>query len=146
MIEETGIVIPVIRRNLCLEMLFSVAITFSREMSEKRIDKTTLWFFIIWLYFTITYYTKSMKILENFDTQMKFSDPHRTTTSNKELDNHHETMAANYEVLADIYHQNKDYVRALEYYNKALHIFETVTPRIPICLQRSPSSKISSRC
>jgi tetratricopeptide (TPR) repeat protein len=47
-------------------------------------------------------------------------------------------MASNYEVLADINYQNKDYTRALEYYNKALNIFETITPRIPICLQRSP--------
>jgi tetratricopeptide (TPR) repeat protein len=86
----------------------------------------------------IAYCTKSMVILENFDTQMIFSDPHGTPASSKELDNHHETMAANYEVLADINYQRRDYARALEYYNKALNIFETITPRIPICLQRSP--------
>jgi tetratricopeptide (TPR) repeat protein len=86
----------------------------------------------------MTYCKKSMKILENLDTQMVFSDPHQTTASNKELDNHHETIAANYEVFADIDYQNGNYLRALDYYKKALNIFETITPRIPICLQRSP--------
>jgi tetratricopeptide (TPR) repeat protein len=85
------------------------------------------------------YCKKSMYILENCDGQMIFSDPNETMASKKELDNHHETMAANYGVFADIYYQNKDYALALEYYNRALNIFETITPRIPICLQRSPS-------
>jgi hypothetical protein len=52
----------------------------------------------------MAYCKKSMDILGNFDSQMIFSDANGTIASNKELDNHHETIAANYGVFADIYY------------------------------------------
>jgi tetratricopeptide (TPR) repeat protein len=84
------------------------------------------------------YCNESMNILKQFDSEIIFDSHYRTKTSNNEIDNHYETIAANYEVFADIYYNEKNYVLALEFYQKAQEIFETITPRIPICLQRSP--------
>jgi len=86
----------------------------------------------------IFYCKKSMDILKQCDTEIIFDSHYQTTASNNEIDNHHETMAANYEVFADVYYKEKNYVLALKYYQKAQKIFETITPKIPICLQRSP--------
>ncbi|CAF4032263.1 unnamed protein product [Rotaria sp. Silwood1] len=67
-----------------------------------------------------------------------FDSLYQSTASNNEIDNHRETMPANYEVFADIHYINGNYTLALEYYKEAQEIFEKITLRIPICLQRSP--------
>ncbi|CAF3395113.1 unnamed protein product [Rotaria sp. Silwood2] len=88
----------------------------------------------------IHYCKKSMIILKQCDHKIIFDSHNRKViASNYEIDNHHETLAANYEVFADVYYKKENYNLALEYYQKAQVIFETITPRIPICLQRSPS-------
>ena len=56
----------------------------------------------------IKYCAKSMNTLENLDIKTIFSNPHRTAASNKELDNHYEAIAANYEIFADIGYQKEN--------------------------------------
>ncbi|CAF1022696.1 unnamed protein product [Didymodactylos carnosus] len=86
------------------------------------------------------YCEKSMSILQRCDHETIFDrDREVAAASTNEIDNHHETIAANYEVFADVCFKKENYVLALEYYEKAQVIFETITPRIPICLQRSPA-------
>ncbi|CAF1312256.1 unnamed protein product [Rotaria sordida] len=88
----------------------------------------------------IFYCKKSMNIFEQCDHEIIFDNHNRMAIASKyKIDNHHETIAANYEVFADVYYKKENYVLAREYYQRAQNIFETITPRIPICLQRSPS-------
>ncbi|CAF5157129.1 unnamed protein product, partial [Rotaria magnacalcarata] len=78
--------------------------------------------------------------LERCDHEIIFErDNNSVVASSYEIDNHHETIAANHEVFAGIYYSKENYFLALEYYKKAQDIFLKVTPKIPICLQRSPS-------
>ncbi|CAM4832689.1 unnamed protein product [Rotaria magnacalcarata] len=88
----------------------------------------------------ISYCKISTNTLERCDHEIIFErDNNSVVASSYEIDNHHETIAANHEVFADIYYSKENYFLALEYYQKAQDIFLKITPKIPICLQRSPS-------
>jgi tetratricopeptide (TPR) repeat protein len=88
----------------------------------------------------ISYCKISINTLERSDHETIFErDNTPLVASSYEVDNHHETIAANHEVFADIYYSKENYFLALEYYQKARDIFLKITPKIPICLQRSPS-------
>lgn len=88
----------------------------------------------------MAYCKRSMNILERCDHTTIFDGNERTTVASRyEIDNHHETVAANWEIFANIYYSKENYSLALQYYQRAKDIFETITPRIPMCLQRSPA-------